>query len=95
MQSKGVGSGSRHPAGGVALQVAKLPALVALHHGEVIYERHDGLGIGRQVQISEKLLRVLQRTASHSATSIESLHDYTEKVQGRITQGVLPGVCAS
>lgn len=38
MHAEGTAACARHPAGGVAGQVAKLPSLMALHHGEVIHQ---------------------------------------------------------
>jgi hypothetical protein len=51
--------------GGVVDQVAELPALVALVGGEVVYEGHDGLLVGRQVQVAQQLLRVLVQVGGH------------------------------
>ncbi len=44
--------GTRHAACRVAGKVTELPALVALHHWEIVHQGHDRLCIWRQVQVS-------------------------------------------
>ena len=58
--------GARHAAGGVVGDVAELPPLVLLDHGEVVHQRHDRLCVRRQVQVAQQLLRVLPGGARHA-----------------------------
>ena len=45
------GESARHLPGGVSGKEAELPALVALHHGEIVHQRHYWLCVGRQMQV--------------------------------------------